>query len=336
MGFLWLKLVCLFIHIHAVDPMNPVLADKYTQPVSSSSFISVRITDCTKLSLLLSELSEALPLPYQLSHLKRIRSTKVDNKKQFHLLLAYKTRLPKSVPLSKAVEHLIPLLSSEMRHCFGEISTVQVPNQIPLTSVQYEEAKVIWPTVFSHNVKIEKQISPDRFSLKELARMHDYMSAALELANQSKHSGAPPVAAVVVDPKCKKIIAGHHHSAGSCLDHAVMLCIREVAKIQKETLLVPPGIKRKAGDIADAHNPFNPMKYHLCTGLEVYTTQEPCAMCCMALVHARISTVVYGMANAEMGGLGSVYKIHCKEGVNHHFDVYKGLLEHECIQLWNQ
>ena len=314
--------------------MNPVLADKYTEPVSSTDFISVRVTDNTKLSLLLSELSQALPLPHALSHLKRIRSIKVDNNRQFHLLLAPDTRLPGTVPLKKAVEHFIPFLSSEMHHCFGEVSIVKVPNQIPLTSVQYEEAKLIWPTVFSHNLKIEQQLSKDRFSAKQLAEMDGYMREALELANSSKLLGAPPVSAIIVDPKTKKIVAGHHHSADNCLGHAVMLCIREVARIQVYTPAVTLGVKRRAGDSSDA-KPGSSMQYYLCTGLDMYTTQEPCAMCCMALVHARISTVVYGMANADMGGLGSVYKIHCQEGVNHHFDVYRGLLEHECAQLWH-
>ena len=316
--------------------MNPVLADKYTQPVVYSNFMSVCITDSSKLSLLLSELSEALPLPYQLSHLKRIKSVRVASNKQYHMLLASTDRLPSSIPLKKALEHLVPLLSSEMRDCFGEVSIVQVPKHIPLTSVQYGVAKVAWPTVFSHNVKIERLINSDRFSPKQQSEMSNYMCVALEVANKAKASGAPPVAAIIVDPRTKSIIARHHHSAGRCLDHAVMLCIREVARIQKVTHVITPGGKRRCTDSADDNNSVNAMKYYLCTGLELYTTQEPCAMCCMGLVHARISTVVYGMSNAEMGGLGSVYKIHCQEGLNHHFDVYKGLLEQECIQLWPQ
>ena len=42
----------------------------------------------------------------------------------------------------------------------------------------------------------------------------------------------------------------------------------------------------------------------------------------MALVHSRIGRVFYGSKNPGAGGLGSQYKIHTQEGINHHFDVY--------------
>ena len=48
----------------------------------------------------------------------------------------------------------------------------------------------------------------------------------------------------------------------------------------------------------------------------------------MALVHSRIGRVFYGKPDKDGGGLGSKYKIHLQDGLNHHFEVYCGLIEH--------
>lgn len=42
----------------------------------------------------------------------------------------------------------------------------------------------------------------------------------------------------------------------------------------------------------------------------------------MGLVHSRISRVFYSEKNEKDGGLGSIYKIHLQEGLNHHFEVF--------------
>lgn len=45
--------------------------------------------------------------------------------------------------------------------------------------------------------------------------------------------------------------------------------------------------------------------------------------CSMALLHSRVRRVFYEAPNLLNGGLGSVYRIHTEEGLNHHFEVYK-------------
>ena len=77
---------------------------------------------------------------------------------------------------------------------------------------------------------------------------------------------------------------------------------------------------------------------YLCTGYDLYTTHEPCVMCAMALTHSRINRVFYGVENRVMGGIGSVFKIHCQDGLNHHYEVFKDVLKDECLELereWN-
>ncbi|XP_038073794.1 probable inactive tRNA-specific adenosine deaminase-like protein 3 isoform X2 [Patiria miniata] len=85
---------------------------------------------------------------------------------------------------------------------------------------------------------------------------------------------------------------------------------------------------RQGGDSSKPQGPY------LCTGYDLYITQEPCVMCAMALVHSRIRRVFYGASHPN-GALGSKYLIHCQSGLNHHFEVYRGVLEVECRQLHN-
>lgn len=58
--------------------------------------------------------------------------------------------------------------------------------------------------------------------------------------------------------------------------------------------------------------------------------------CAMALVHSRIRRVFYGCSDNVLGALGSRYKIHTQTGLNHHFEVFSGLLEEECRSFFEQ
>ena len=72
---------------------------------------------------------------------------------------------------------------------------------------------------------------------------------------------------------------------------------------------------------------------YLCTGFDLYITHEPCIMCAMALTHSRINQVFYGIEDKVIGGLGSTYRIHCQDGLNHHYEVFKGVLRDNCLEL---
>ena len=56
--------------------------------------------------------------------------------------------------------------------------------------------------------------------------------------------------------------------------------------------------------------------------------------CAMALLHSRIRRVFYGCADSVQGALGSRYKIHTQTGLNHHFEVFYGILEDDCRHLF--
>ena len=64
----------------------------------------------------------------------------------------------------------------------------------------------------------------------------------------------------------------------------------------------------------------------------LYVTLEPCPMCAMAMVHARVSRVVFGAWDVKAGGAGSIVNIFTLPGLNHRVDVFGGVLMDECAE----
>ena len=60
---------------------------------------------------------------------------------------------------------------------------------------------------------------------------------------------------------------------------------------------------------------------HRLVGSTLYVTLEPCAMCAMALVHARVARVVYGAADPKTGACGSVFDLLADPRHNHRVQV---------------
>jgi tRNA(Arg) A34 adenosine deaminase TadA len=105
------------------------------------------------------------------------------------------------------------------------------------------------------------------------------MRIALEEAQAAAARGEAPVGAVVRDPATGEILARAANAPIGLNDpsaHAEILALRAAA--------------RRLGN------------YRL-TGLELFVTLEPCAMCAGAISHARIGRLVFGAADAKGGAV---------------------------------
>lgn len=135
---------------------------------------------------------------------------------------------------------------------------------------------------------------------------HDFMQRALELAKVAEEKGEVPVGAVLVKDEniigegFNQTILSHDPSA-----HAEIVALREAGKKAENYRLI---------------------------GTTLYVTLEPCAMCAMALVHARVARVVFATADPRTGSAGSVLNILQQKEFNHHCQLDSGLKQEQASQ----
>ncbi len=135
----------------------------------------------------------------------------------------------------------------------------------------------------------------------------DFMRLALEHAQRAQAAGEVPVGAVLVSGD-RVIASGANHPIASN---------DPTAHAEIEAL-------RTAGAALAS--------YRL-TDTTLYVTLEPCPMCAMAMVHARVRRLVFGAWDPRAGAAGSVTDIFALPGLNHRVDVFGGVLMEECGSL---
>ena len=68
---------------------------------------------------------------------------------------------------------------------------------------------------------------------------------------------------------------------------------------------------------------------HRMVGCTLYVTLEPCAMCAMAMVHARLARVVFAAVDPKTGAAGSVFDLLADPRHNHRVEVVGGVMAAE-------
>jgi tRNA(adenine34) deaminase len=134
-----------------------------------------------------------------------------------------------------------------------------------------------------------------------------FMHEALSLARQAAEFGEVPVGAVVV--KDGAVVGRGYNRPLSGKDptaHAEVMALRDAAE--------------RIGN------------YRL-GECELYVTLEPCAMCAGAIMHARVSRVVYGAADPKSGACGSVVDLFAEGRLNHHATIVGGVMAEEAARL---
>jgi tRNA(adenine34) deaminase len=140
-----------------------------------------------------------------------------------------------------------------------------------------------------------------------LARDESAMRIALDQALNAQLAGEVPVGAVVM--RDGQVIATGYNRPITTHDptaHAEIVALRHAAQLLENYRL------------ADC---------------EVFVTLEPCAMCAMAMMHARVKRVVYGAADPKTGVAGSVMDLFADPRLNHHTAVQGGVLADASAQL---
>jgi tRNA(adenine34) deaminase len=135
----------------------------------------------------------------------------------------------------------------------------------------------------------------------------DYLHIAIAEAQAAEASGEVPVGAIIVHEG--EIIGRGQNRVLRDSDptaHAEIVALREAGRHLANSRLED------------------------CT---LYATLEPCAMCAGAILHARISRLVYAAPDPKAGACGSVLSVMNHPQLNHKLEVTSGLLAEECGAL---
>ena len=135
----------------------------------------------------------------------------------------------------------------------------------------------------------------------------DWMQYAIELARKAEAMGEVPVGAVIVKDGeliaegWNQPIAKHDASA-----HAEIMAIRAAGEKLANYRLIDT---------------------------ELFVTLEPCVMCVGAMLHARVSRVVFAASDPKTGALCGAFNALETGTHNHKFSVESGVLETESSEL---
>ncbi|MFA7382330.1 MAG: tRNA adenosine(34) deaminase TadA [Desulfurivibrionaceae bacterium] len=147
-----------------------------------------------------------------------------------------------------------------------------------------------------------------RSDFASLVTPEQYMAIALDEARLAAARGEVPIGAVLVDSGGQIIAKNGNRTIELCDPgaHAEMLVLRQAGRLRGNYRLLRTTL---------------------------YVTLEPCVMCAGALVHARVSRLVYGAVDPKAGGVVSLFQVGQDSRLNHLLAVEGGLLAAESTAL---
>lgn len=134
-----------------------------------------------------------------------------------------------------------------------------------------------------------------------------WMTYALELAREAQSYNEVPVGAVVV--KDNKVIGTGYNqsiSQNNPCGHAEIIALQNAGK--------------------------NVNNYRLINA-EIYVTLEPCTMCVGAMIHSRVSRLIYAASDPKTGMAGTCTNLFETCNFNHKIQITHGVLAQESSQL---
>ncbi len=136
----------------------------------------------------------------------------------------------------------------------------------------------------------------------------DAMGIALEQARLAIEHDDVPIGAILLDSSGEVVAADHNRreERGDATAHAELLVL-----------------SARSGESGN---------WRL-AGHTLVVTVEPCAMCAMAAVWARLDSIVYGASDPKAGAAWSLYNIPQDERLNHRCDLVAGVREHDAAVL---
>lgn len=137
-----------------------------------------------------------------------------------------------------------------------------------------------------------------------------WMGEALALARDAASRGEVPVGAVIVQ---RDAIVGR--GGNTPIAHSDPTAHAEIAAMR------------------DAGRTLGNYRLPDCA---LYVTLEPCVMCAGAMMHARITRLVFGARDPKTGAAGSVIDLFAEARLNHHAEVTGGVRGDECAALLSQ
>ena len=147
----------------------------------------------------------------------------------------------------------------------------------------------------------------------EPTRETEWMRLAMVEAQAAEAAGEVPVGAVVVAPDGETVLGRGNNQVMRAHDptaHAEIVAMRQAAlMLGNYRVLTGKG------------------------GCTLVCTLEPCAMCAGAILHARISRLVYAAADPKAGACGSVLSVINHPQLNHRVEVVSGVLAEQCGEL---